>query len=411
MLSSWSWAKSQCVTKIRLCSGKAIKKLSAFWIPRGRFYFYSMAENFQLKELFNEELISKLGRDIHDTWAEFDYETFTKEALAKLGPLSLTERAQTVMECMAERLPRDYSKAIRILLQSMGPESDDPEVWGYDVFYYMPHCNFVAKYGIDHFDESMHAMYEITKRFTAEFPIRSFIIKYPDKTFAMLKDWLKDENVHVRRLVSEGTRPRLPWASRLPEFQKDPAPVLELLEELNRDPELYVRRSVANNLNDIAKDHPDLVVGVLKRWQKLNNPGTDWIIKHASRSLLKDGNTDALLLLGYNPMVRVDVANFDVQSEVQRGDQLSLSFQLTNMEDKAVDLMIDYRVHFLKANGKQSPKVFKLAKKRLKPGESIRIEKNHSFKIIGTRKYYPGDHAIELQINGKAKGRQAFLLK
>ena len=228
----------------------------------------------------------------------------------------------------------------------------------------------------------------------------------------MLHEWAKDPNIHVRRLVSEGTRPKLPWAPQLPEFRKDPGPVLELLEKLKQDPQLYVRRSVANNLNDIAKDHPDVVVKVLNEWKDIGDEGVQWILGHASRTLVKAGNLEALALLGYPPNPEVEVRGLVLRPDtIQIGEELAFDFEVLSMGDQAQRLMIDYTVHFMKANGKQAPKVFKLSKKEIRPGEVLTFSKVHSFKKISTRKYYAGDHRLELKINGKAYGECSFRLK
>ncbi|MBL4624423.1 MAG: DNA alkylation repair protein [Flavobacteriales bacterium] len=369
-----------------------------------------MPENFQLKNIFNKQLVTKIGTDIIVNYRQFEKDSFVTEVVKNLEPLSLSERANLIMDTLHNYLPESFPEAIKIIVNSFGKEIGSSGIEGYDSLLYMPYGNYISKYGVDYFDLSMHAMYEITKRFTAEFPIRTFIEKYPKKTMDLLHKWVKDDNQHIRRLVSEGTRPRLPWASRLPEFQKNPKPVLELLEKLKEDPELYVRRSVANNLNDIAKDHPDLVVKTLKAWSKSKNKGTNWIIGHATRSLIKSGHTDALILLGYDPNVKVEFSNFIVDKSVKTGEELKFSFDLISNESKPVNLMIDYIIHFVKANGKQAPKVFKLAKKKLEKGKALNLKKKQSFKPISTRVYYPGMHAVELQINGRSYGIREFEL-
>jgi hypothetical protein len=195
---------------------------------------------------------------------------------------------------------------------------------------------------------------------------------------------------------------------RLHMFVKDPKPVLKLLELLKEDESLYVRRSVANNLNDIAKDHPDLVVGVLKKWKKIDNKGTQWLIKHAARTLLKQGHTGALALLGYHSP-QVEWGNFVVDKNISFYGNFCFQFDFVSSVDQ--DLMIDYILYFMKANGKLAPKVFKLSKKKVFAGEQIVFKKKHSFRKISTRVYYPGKHALEIMINGKKFDRKEFTLK
>src|SRR5262245_24710580 len=190
---------------------------------------------------------------------------------------------------MRAHLPRAFPAAAEILVASLGPELDGTEGFGLSPFRYLPHVLFVQKYGLDHFEPAMRAQYELTKRFSAESSIRAYLVKYPDATYARLVEWARDESPHVRRLVSEGPRPRLPWAPRLPAFQKDPRPVIALLELLKDDPERYVQRSVANNINDIGKDHPDVAVALCRQWLNSATPARRWIVGHALRSLVKRG--------------------------------------------------------------------------------------------------------------------------
>ncbi|MGH2708582.1 MAG: DNA alkylation repair protein, partial [Actinomycetota bacterium] len=217
---------------------------------------------------------------------------------------------------------------------------------------YMPHVFFVQKYGLDDFEAAMRVQYELTKRFSAESSIRAFLVRYPENTYARLVEWAHDESVHVRRLVSEGTRPRLPWAPRLRAFQEDPRPVIALLELLKDDPERYVQRSVANNLNDIGKDHPDLAVEVCRRWSTGASPGREWIVRHALRSLVKEAHRGALETLGVGGKPNVSVTGVRlVPPSVKLGGELRFSFEIASTGDRVQELLIDYAVHFVKANG------------------------------------------------------------
>src|SRR5688572_30733780 len=211
----------------------------------------------------------------------FPSEAFLRDVLAGYGPLSLTARGQHVAKALRRHLPADYPRALQVLLASASQPHDHRASGGMAAFLYMPHLFFVAQHGLDHFEDSMRAQHALTQRFTAEYSIRAFLEKHPEATLARLREWTRDPSAHVRRLVSEGTRPRLPWAPRLRAFQKDPRPVLELLELLRDDPEPYVRRSVANHLNDIAKDHPALAVEVCRRWSAGDPPESRrWIVGH-----------------------------------------------------------------------------------------------------------------------------------
>ena len=247
-----------------------------------------MAES--LKDFYSPELVRRLGASIAAVHPSFDQQRWAKEALEGLGDLSLTDRARHLMNAMRSQLPEDYEAALEILLASLerpGTEGDDSSMAS---FFYLPHLYFVSEHGLGHFEASMRAQYLLTQRFTAEFSIRHFLERHPEATLAKLRQWAKDPSHHVRRLVSEGTRPRLPWAMRLRAFQKDPAPVLELLELLKDDESLYVRRSVANNLNDIGKDHPELLVATCERWSRGASAERQWILRHALRSAVKRGH-------------------------------------------------------------------------------------------------------------------------
>lgn len=373
----------------------------------------TMEETFQMREVINDQTVQQIANDIHGVWPEFDRSGFTATLTPIPPELGVIDRAKWVKDQLYHFLPKDYPTAVHIMLDSFGSELESADELGFSVFYYLPHGDYVATYGLapEHFELSMKALYEITKRFTSEWPIRSFLEKHQERTLQTLAKWVKDKNAHVRRLVSEGTRPRLPWAGRLKAFQKDPTPVLELIAQLKTDPELYVRRSVANNLNDIAKDHPDLVVKTLKEWNKIDNEDTKWLIRHALRSLIKAGHVGALELLGFPKNVKVKVHDFKLSAEqVKMGDQIEFQFKVTSEENEACKLMIDYTVFFMKANGQLAPKVFKLSQKEIAPGETIELSKKQSFKPISTRKYYPGRHEIGLQINGSDFGKKAFEL-
>jgi 3-methyladenine DNA glycosylase AlkC len=370
-----------------------------------------MAEQFRLREVFNPALVQELAGNIAQVWVEFEEEAFVEAVVLQLPELNFGDRSSLIADSLRRFLPQSYETAVGILIDALPPQLTGDMFTGYDGFEIMPQCLFVSRYGLDNFDVSINALYEMTKRFTAEGDIRPFIHKFPVKTMAFLHQITQDESPFARRLASEGTRPRLPLTPRLPAFQKDPRPVLELLEKLKEDPILMVRRSVANNLNDISKDNPGIVVETLQRWQKLDTPEMDWIIAHALRTILKQGHPGALRLLGYDPQARVLVSDLQLNSpEIKVGETLRFSFEVTSQEERPCALMIDTVIHYMKANGKQKAKVFKAAKKRIAPGETISIEKGRSFKAINTRPYYAGQHALEIQINGQRHAWADFTL-
>lgn len=371
-----------------------------------------MEEEFKFREVINPTIVKKISTDIFTVWNKFDQNNFEKSIIPQLDTLSLMDRVNLVREAFYHFLPKDYPTTLSILLASFGPElgsNDDDSLNGLDVFYYMPHSHFIAKYGLDekHFEISINALYEVTKRFTAEFSIRPFLEKYEKRTLAKLQEWISDDNLHVRRLVSEGSRPRLPLGSRLKAFQKDPSPVITLLKQLKNDSSLYVRRSVANNLNDIGKDNPDAVTSLLKEWKKEATENTLWMIQHAVRSLVKEGNKEALEILGYSSDIDISLTNLIITTEKIHLEK-DCFFEMSIESHQDQDLMIDYAIHFMKANGKQKPKVFKWAKKKAKKREIINLKKKQSFKKLSTRTYYAGKHSIEVFINGTSYGIQDF---
>jgi 3-methyladenine DNA glycosylase AlkC len=358
-------------------------------------------QNFQVRDVFNERVVNQLAAELIRVWAGFDADGFKHTLNSRMKPLSFSERAALIRDSLGEYLPKEYPRALAILLKALPPEVAGDELEGYDGFIIMPQCDYVAKFGLEHYEISMQALYEMTKRFSAEGAIRAFILKFPEQTMSMLAQWAEDKNPHVRRLASEGTRPRLPWTMQLKPFIQDPRPVLTILEKLKTDPSLMVRRSVANNLNDIAKDNPDLVVKTLKRWSKIKDEGTQWLIRHAARTLVKQGNREALSMLGFEANAAVAISNLKISpANVKMGGDMTFSFEITSKSKRAQNLVIDYVIHHVKANGRRTPKVFKLTHKEMDAGALLQISKRHSFRPISTRVYYAGKHRLEIQVNG-----------
>ncbi len=351
----------------------------------------------QLKHFFDERIVRSIADDLARVHGGFDRAAFVRECLEGLHRLELTERGRHIAEAMRRHLPERYEEAAGVLVKSLGPELGG--LTGMEPFKYLPHVFYVAKYGIDNVDVSMRAQYELTKRFSAEFSVRAFLERHPE-AYGYLVRWARDPNVHVRRLVSEGSRPRLPWAPRLRAYQKDPTPVLKLLEMLKDDPELYVRWSVANNLNDIGKDHPEVLVEVARRWWKGASEERRWIVRHALRSLVKRGNAGALALLGFGGKPKIRIGRVQLPKTAKIGGTLRFSVELASTSRSPQDLMVDYVVHFVKANGKAAPKVFKLRKVRLGPGARIELAGRVSFRVLTTRKPRVGRHALDLLVNG-----------
>ncbi|MGE0407048.1 MAG: DNA alkylation repair protein [Candidatus Korobacteraceae bacterium] len=365
----------------------------------------------QLKHFFSPEVVRRIAGMIEAVHPLFPQKKFVKDASFGLEELELLPRAWHIAHALHEHLPQEFARGAAILKASLGPRLANTEGNGMSSFLYLPHVCYVAKYGIGDLETSLGLQYELTKRFTAEFSIRVFLEQYPEQTLARLREWAHDSDVHVRRLVSEGTRPRLPWAPRLRMFQKDPGPVLELLELLKDDPELYVRRSVANSLNDIGKDYPELLLQTCRRWLIGASEERRWLVQHALRSAVKRGEAGALQVLGYGKKAAARVEGVKVSPRrVGIGECVTITFDIASTAIRKQALLIDLRVAFVKANGQTAPKVFKLKKLELFPGHVTRLSTKISLRQMTTRKHYPGKHRFEVIVNGTAMPAGEFLV-
>jgi 3-methyladenine DNA glycosylase AlkC len=355
-----------------------------------------------LKNKYAIDVSETIGMMICEVHPAFDAEGFVSYVEQGYDQLELMDRARKIATALKVFLPNDFKQAVAILLVSLDSPVEHDEKNKLASFIFMPHTIYISENGLDHFDTSMQALYQLTQVFTSEFAIRPFIQHYPDKCLALLTKWATDPNYHVRRLVSEGTRPRLPWASRLPEFIQDPKTVIKLLELLKDDTELYVRRSVANNLNDIGKDHPELLASIAKRWLKKASKERIWLVKHALRSAIKRGEQGALEALGYGNKADVKVENIAITPQnATIGSSVHIKFDLVNQADKPATLMVDFCTYFVKANGKANPKVFKLKAVELAANQSQSFSKKVSLKLMSTRTLYSGLHKVEVIVNGQ----------
>jgi len=372
-------------------------------------------EKFSLKDkLFSPQKIEMIASEIKEVYPTFEASQFTKETLVKFPKLELKERIYHIRDMLHKYLPNDYEQAVTILIQAL-PAELDPSKSDDDFgdFIYAPYSEYMTAYGCSEetLDFSFQALREITKRFSVEFAIRDFINNYPEQTLAMLEECAKSENYHERRLASEGLRPKLPWAKKL---TIDYHEGIKLLELLYGDKTRYVTRSVTNHLNDIAKVDTPLVLETLKRWQKSKKQEPkemDFIISHALRTLVKQGNSEALAMLGYVKNPAIDIKAVSLRSDrVQVGEALEFDVQIVALDD--VKLMVDYIVHFQTKAGKFSPKVYKLKKIALARGKSMTLKKKHPFKAnMTTRTLYAGENVLEVQINGQIVSNESFTLK
>ncbi len=376
-----------------------------------------MAEEFQLRDVFSRDVVEKIAGRIAAEYGAFDPAGFVHAATDGMDEISFGDRANLIVSALERFLPGDFRTALEILVSSLGPEPERDELDGYEGFYVMPYTMFVSRYGLEYPDAALPALYEMTKRFTAEGDIRPFIERHPEKTMAFLHDLCTDESPFARRLPSEGTRPRLPLSSRLREFQRDPSPVIEILDRLYDDPSEMVRRSVANNLNDIAKDNPEVTVETLRRWREiqataptLESGALERLTRHALRTLIKQSHPAALALLGFETH-GLDVHEWSASaSEIILGDSLTFSWTMRSTATEVQRFVINYVIHFVKANGRQKEKVFRLPDKTLAPGETITIERKHVFRPYRNQSFFSGAHAIEIEINGERHFRTDFSL-
>ena len=371
-----------------------------------------MAKQRLMKDGLNAAAVERIAKSFKKTHPDFPTKPFIADALSNLETLELKDRVRHIIRVLHNYLPPDFSKTAEILLRlkpNWIPGDPNDNLGGFAAW---PVIDYVGEYGLDAPETALAVLKELTALFSAEFAIRPFFIQHTALTLKTADRWCTDPDEHVRRLASEGSRPRLPWGQQLPQFIADPAPLFKLLEKLKDDESEYVRRSVANNLNDITKDHPEAVIALCQQWKRGAGKNRQWIIRHATRSLVKSGHPAVFGLLGYTENPKLDLQALGVSpTEIKLGEAITFSFNLQSASSKPQSIVIDYAIHHMKANGKTSPKVFKLRSVEIAPGETIELIKRHAIKPITTRTYYPGEHAIEILINGKTFGKEGFTLR
>jgi 3-methyladenine DNA glycosylase AlkC len=365
-----------------------------------------------LKNHFSINVPEILAHHIQLVYPSFRANAFIEKALIGFEALELLPRGKKLAQDLHHFLPKEFSSAVQIIIDSMSAPLTHTDYEPMKSFFYMPHLNYVAMYGLNDPEVSLDALKFMTTKFSAEFAIRPFIEKFPDFVFQQFDEWKKDSNQHVRRLVSEGTRPLLPWATRLQQLQQNPEPVIPLLNYLKNDPELYVRRSVANHLNDIAKTHPKLVLDVCNNWKNDADEKVQWIIKQSLRTLIKQGNSRAIQILGFDHPDSFNITKTSLNSEIVfLNHAIECSITVVNKQAVEQRAVIDYAIHFMKANGKTQKKVFKGFEAIFLPNETRNFTKSHRFQQLTTRKHYEGTHSIDFLINGKSYPIGEFFLK
>jgi len=369
------------------------------------------------KDLIGPDLIQAIAEHLGRVHPAFPREKFVRAATDGLEALELKARVVHVADVLAVTLPSSFSQAAGVLEQSLSPARSDDDLSklvpcdaGLAGWAVWPMTDYVARYGIKHPKRALRCLHALTQRNTAEYAIRPFLIEHQELTMAMLRGWVDDPSPHVRRLVSEGTRPRLPWGVQLKHLIADPSPSFDFLQKLQDDDSEYVRRSVANHLNDIAKDHPSYVGDWLERYLPSASAARRAMLRHASRTLIKSGDSRVLKAWGLANALRGDVTFSISPEQVDQGDSVTLDVGLQSSTKKAQSLMVDYVVHHVKKGGMTNAKTWKGWQLTLGPSECRELQKKHSLKVVTTRRDYSGWHAVDLMINGKVVASAGFEL-
>jgi 3-methyladenine DNA glycosylase AlkC len=355
-----------------------------------------------LKEWFNEARYRKIARDVAAVHRGFDQRRFLALTLPELESLSLLQRLRRATEALRATLPKEYPAALKVL-RELAPRFDHS-------FVSMTLPDFVGLHGREHFQLSLNALKFFTTFGSSEFAIREFLRLDLERTLRVMEKWSRDPDEQVRRLASEGCRPRLPWSFKLTTLIADPSPVAPILENLKADPSLYVRKSVANHLNDITKDHPAWVLDRIDGWDLTNAP-TAWIAKRALRTLVKKGDRRALAMIGAGERAEIRLNSFAVTPhKLKLGEEITVSCQLISTARATQKLVVDYVIHYVKQSGAASAKVFKWKEVALPLGETLVLVKRQRVRDFTTRKHHPGEHRVELMVNGEIVAADRFLL-
>lgn len=361
-----------------------------------------------IKDIYSADFYDRFADVLQRILPAFNKQQFVKKMLGNgFGNMEFKQRMKHTTAVFHEFLPDDFSKAAKliekIIIQLQKDEANENRL----VFVFFP--DYIETYGLHDFENAVRSIEFITQFVSCEFAVRPFILKYGSRMMDQMVTWSLHENYKVRRLASEGSRSRLPWGMALPEFKKSPLPLLPLLENLKNDPSDWVRKSVANNLNDIAKDNPEVVLKIAAKWKGISKE-TDAIIKHGSRTLLKQGHSTILKHYGLDN-TGIIVSNFKITTPtVKIGEPVEFHFSVRNSTKKNKVIRLEYGVYYNKANGQLSKKVFKISERSFAPDETSLIKRKQSFKLITTRKFYLGNHQLSLIVNGQEKGRKKFEL-
>lgn len=358
-----------------------------------------------LKNVYTKNLIEDLGKRLNQQDKKLQPKKFSAQVFSgDWKDLELKARMSKISDAIHAHLTGDFNSCV----EAVCAVAESYRSTGNTGFEYMFLPEYVEKHGLSELKTSLKALGRITETGSSEFAIRPFLVEHESKTLKQMQQWTKSKDEHLRRLASEGCRPRLPWAMALPAFKKDPGPILPILEQLKTDESLYVRRSVANNLNDISKDHPELALDIATDWQGISDD-TDWLIKHACRGLLKAGHPRAMTLFGFAPPDAMKLNGLKLNTaDVKFGGALEFSAKITSKEALGT-LRLEYAIDFVRANGSLSRKVFKISETDYE-SSTHQFSKVHKFVPITTRVHYPGKHYLALIVNGVEMGKKPFQL-
>ncbi len=362
-----------------------------------------------LKNIFSRPLLEGFAQTVQAVWPPFDRTAFVSRIFAAgWEQRELKQRMRHIAESLGATLPQNYPEALSIVVrvtENLIAAHGEKLTFEY---IFLP--DFVETFGVEYPEQSVPALAVITRWSSAEFAVRPFLLHYPEQMYPQMLAWSQHTSPLVRRLSSEGFRPRLPWGMGIPTLKRDPAPVLPVLENLKADPAETVRRSVANCLNDISKDHPDLALHIAQSWHG-QHPDTDWIVRHALRGLLKKGRAEALAQFGFDRDVAgIEVENLEASGEVSLGGELTFSFLVKNTAHTAHQIRLEYGIDYVTGSGKISPKIFKIREMILAPGQVERVQKRQRFTDFTTRKHYAGAHRLRILVNGRETSALAFVV-
>lgn len=359
------------------------------------------------KNIYNKNSIEHIAQQIKKYDKNFADKKFLIQSLSNINDLEMKARVLQITHALKANLSKTYIQNLNTLSKTMATmKKDIPQDDGLKGFILWIYSTYVEIYGLDYPDKSLLFMEKLTQRFTAEFCIRQFLIHHPKISYSYLEKWTTHKSEHVRRLASEGTRPNLPWGIKVPHTHTTPQTYNKLIMALKDDSSLYVRKSVANHLNDISHIDENLFISLLKNLDdKIEHQ--HWIKKHASRTMLKKGHLEILSMFGFQKNPKIHVESDIDKKQINEGDSLELFVKIKSKKKQS--LRIDYIINYMKSNGELSPKVFRL--KDLEIEDEITFSKKISFKKVTTRKHYNGKHSIELLINGKKFNYLEFILK